>query len=164
MELLKEDGLNEKYLQHIKAICDEDAAGLLKAHESYGNSWKKRGGAGAYLIMVRKFDRLEQTLPKFGYDVFQAVAEDVRAEGVIDDIRDARRYLCLIEAEMRARGSASATSTHRDNTGETADNEYPSDHIPDGHCNCHACRAMKELTNPHPENCQCVDCQIGRGL
>ena len=135
--------INDEHLKHIKQICDEDAAGLLKAHESYGNSWQKRGGAGAYLIMIRKFDRLEQTLPKFGFDIFRAIAEDPRAEGVIDDVRDARRYLCLIEAEMRARGAIAANSVHRDNTDNHDYHEG---------CLCPACKGetMRRERERHP--------------
>lgn len=107
--------MNENHLKHITPIAQEDAAGLLKAHESYGNSWKKRGGVGAYIIMIRKFDRMELTCKKFGYDIFEAVKQDQRAEGIIDDIRDLRRYLNLIEAELRNRGTVTGKMTHRDN-------------------------------------------------
>ena len=107
--------MNENHLQHITPIAQEDAAGLLKAHESYGNSWKKRGGIGVYMIMIRKFDRMELTCEKFGYDIFEAAKRDPRAEGIIDDIRDLRRYLNLIEAELRNRGTVTSKMAHRDN-------------------------------------------------
>ena len=61
------------YLDHLSNIAAEDVQGLLAAEAQYGDSWKKRGGAGAYMIMVRKFDRLEQAMPKFNYDIFRAV-------------------------------------------------------------------------------------------
>jgi hypothetical protein len=35
--------------------------------------------------------------------VFRAIASDARPDGIIDDIRDLRRYLLLVEAEMLAR-------------------------------------------------------------
>lgn len=105
-------GYSDPHLNYLKDIASEDANGLIKAHESYGDSWKKRGGAGAYFVMIRKFDRLDNVMPKFGWDIFKAILEDKRGEGVLDDIRDARRYLLLIEAEARARG---ILPTHRDN-------------------------------------------------
>ena len=37
----------------------------------------------------------------WNYDVFQTAYEDSREEGVLDDIRDLRRYLFLVEAEIR---------------------------------------------------------------
>jgi hypothetical protein len=104
------------YLVHLEDVAKEDVKGLIKAQESYGNSWKQRGGVGAYMMMVRKSDRIEIQARKHGYDVFAAIQADNRAEGLIDDIRDLRRYLMLVEAEMRARGARGAVSTHRDNT------------------------------------------------
>jgi hypothetical protein len=102
----------EGFLAQLDAIAQEDAAGLKKAYESYGPSWKTRGGVGAYMMACRKFDRLENRVKRLGWDVFRAIAEDDRGEGCIDDVRDLRRYLMLIEAEMRARGFR---RTHRDN-------------------------------------------------
>jgi hypothetical protein len=87
----------------LPKITEEDIAGLLKARESYGDSWKKRGGVGAFMMLARKFDRIENALAG-NYDIFTAIETDKRAEGIIDDVRDLRRYLLLVEAEMRARG------------------------------------------------------------
>jgi hypothetical protein len=106
--------------ENLGAIADEDVAGLEKAQESYGDSWKKRGGVGAYMMLARKWDRLSNRVespPSIAtqFDIFAHIAADERAEGLIDDIRDLRRYLLLVEAEMRARGAVSATSQHRDN-------------------------------------------------
>lgn len=110
-KLLSSDS-GEGFLGQLDKIAAEDAAGLKKAYESYGPSWKQRGGIGAAMMMLRKFDRMEQRLKKLNWDIFRAIIEDDRGEGIIDDVRDARRYLLLIEAEMRARGF---DRTHRDN-------------------------------------------------
>lgn len=113
---------DDDYLSHLNSIAQEDVAGLKKAQESYGDSWKKRGGVGAYMMLVRKMDRMELQAKKHGYDVFAAIEADPRAEGLIDDIRDLRRYLMLVESEMRARASQAACSQHRDNlAGETGE-------------------------------------------
>lgn len=106
------------FLDHLDALAAEDVAGIRKATVSYGDSWKKRGGVSAWMMLARKFDRLEQALqmPNEQYrSIFTAAEEDTRSEGIIDDIRDLRRYLLLVEAELRARGAKSALSTHRDN-------------------------------------------------
>lgn len=114
------------YLDHIDDITNEDVAGLNKAEESYGDSWKRRGGVGVFMMLARKWDRIENHVKEpltsidgeghwYPYDIFAHISADSRSEGLIDDIRDLRRYLILVEAEMRNRGSASATSTHRDN-------------------------------------------------
>lgn len=122
-------------LDHLQAVADADVAGLKKAQKSYGDSWKKRGGVGAFMMLARKWDRLEEALrPGEGasqgsarvvrnttdacaaYDIFRAAELDKRPEGIIDDIRDLRRYLLLVESELIARGTVHGT--HRDNQPE----------------------------------------------
>ena len=88
------------YMDHIDGIVAEDTAKLREARKSYGDSWKKRGGANAFFMLCRKFDRMENQVQDLGYDIFRAVLEDTRPEGIIDDIRDLRRYLILVEAEV----------------------------------------------------------------
>lgn len=102
------------YLDHIKNVANEDAAGLIESDKSYGDSWKRRGGVGAFMMLARKWDRLENHVreAKDKWDIFRAAETDQRSEGVIDDIRDLRRYLMLVEAELRARG---INPGHRDN-------------------------------------------------
>jgi len=129
------------YLNHLEEIARRDVAGLKIAQISYGDSWKKRGGVGAFMMLARKWDRLEMALdptrvpgdireapisehsnvPVPAYDIFSAIAADKRAEGIIDDIRDLRRYLLLVESEMVARKADAALSTHRDNQGEPSE-------------------------------------------
>lgn len=106
----------QTYIELIEDVSREDVAGLRKAEESYGDSWKKRGGTGAFMMLARKWDRLELQVKKHGWNVFEAAIQDERAEGVIDDLRDLRRYLMLVEAELRANQVRSAVTTHRDNT------------------------------------------------
>lgn len=107
--------MSSEYLEFLEQIVKEDVEGLNKAQQQYGDSWKKRSGIGAYMMACRKFDRLEIQAEKYSWDIFEAIQKDERSEGAIDDIRDLRRYLILIEAEMRVRGAVSALSQHRDN-------------------------------------------------
>jgi hypothetical protein len=120
-------------LDFLDPIAREDVEGLKKAQKSYGDSWKQRGGVGAFMMLARKWDRLENALrplnegaaqgcarivgntttPCAAYDILRAAEIDTRAEGLIDDIRDLRRYLLLVESELRARGTIHGT--HRDN-------------------------------------------------
>lgn len=125
--LTKRSSGSTNYLDHLKPVAESDVEGLLKAQQSYGDSWKRRGGVGAFMMLARKWDRLEKRLaelprarPELGpnveggdrYDIFHHIEADRRSEGVIDDIRDLRRYLTLVEAEARARG---INPDHRDN-------------------------------------------------
>jgi len=85
---------------NLQDLADDDVKGLQKAAKSYGNSWKKRGGVGAFMMLARKWDRLENQVEKHRYDIFEAIANDQCPEGIIDDIRDLRRYLLLVDEHM----------------------------------------------------------------
>tara|TARA_R110000782_G_scaffold191452_1_gene281255 strand:+ start:953 stop:1285 length:333 start_codon:yes stop_codon:yes gene_type:complete len=89
-----------KIIQKVNILANEDVTGLHDAEKSYGDSWKKRGGIGAFMMLARKWDRIENQVNDSNYDIFLALEEDGRQEGLIDDIRDLRRYLLLVEAEM----------------------------------------------------------------
>lgn len=89
--------LNEDFVIHLRNIVEEDVGGLLEARKSYGESWCKRGGIGAFMMLARKMDRIENQAKNCGWDVFEAVRKYPGKEGVLDDIRDLRRYLILVE-------------------------------------------------------------------
>ena len=87
----------------LEQIAREDVSVLEEKGKTYGDSWKRRGGVGAFMMLARKWDRLENVCRVFHWDVFDAVASDgeADAEGVLDDIADLRRYLLLVESEAR---------------------------------------------------------------
>lgn len=82
---------------NLDKIADVDVKTLLIKNAEYGSSWSKRGGAGAFFMLARKFDRIEQQCKDKNYDLFAVIEGDRRAEGIMDDIRDLRRYLLLVE-------------------------------------------------------------------
>ena len=86
----------------LRQIASEDVDVLVVKDAQYGESWKKRGGVGAFMMAARKWDRLENGVQHHGYDIFELVLQDEREEGALDDIADLRRYLLLIEGEIRA--------------------------------------------------------------
>ena len=88
----------------LRQITNGDVEGLLKAEQSYGDSWKKRGGVGAFMMLARKWDRIENQVKKHGWNVFLAMERDRRPEGIADDIKDLRRYLLLIEDFINTTG------------------------------------------------------------
>lgn len=101
-----DDGLFQALLEQV---VTNDVKVLLKKDKEYGSSWKKRGGTGAFMMLARKWDRLEtqvsSTTGRAGvvvsaYDIFEHAMRDDRVEGVLDDIQDLRRYLILVEAEL----------------------------------------------------------------
>ena len=87
--------------ENRRKLTESDIECLAKAEESYGDSWKKRGGIGAFMMLARKWDRLENKTNEYGWDIFEAIQDDNRPEGILDDIRDLRRYLLLVEEEMQ---------------------------------------------------------------
>jgi hypothetical protein len=91
-------------------IANGDVEGLLKAEQSYGDSWKKRGGVGAFMMLARKWDRIENQVKKHGWNVFLAMERDRRPEGIADDIKDLRCYLLLIEDFINTTGASNETN------------------------------------------------------
>ena len=83
--------------ERMRDIAQLDLTALKKAEESYGNSWRRRGGVGAFMMLARKFDRIEHQSERHGWDVFEAGEAFKGEAGLLDDIRDLRRYLILCE-------------------------------------------------------------------
>jgi hypothetical protein len=95
-----------------QTVAANDVLCLNERDHIYGSSWKKRGGVGAFMMLARKWDRLENILsknvhtPGFGtankYDIFEFL--ELNPGNVLDDVRDLRRYLLLVESELLRRG------------------------------------------------------------
>lgn len=91
-----------QYHEYLEDVSTSDVDEVRVKDISYGASWKKRGGSGAFFMLARKWDRLEEICrAKFNYDVIEAVKEDMSGKdgSVLAEIRDLRRYLLLVEAE-----------------------------------------------------------------
>lgn len=84
----------------MKDVAQRDLEALKKAETSYGDSWKRRGGVGAFMMLARKFDRIEHQSEKHGWDIFEAGEAFKGEAGLLDDIRDLRRYLLLCEQHI----------------------------------------------------------------
>lgn len=87
--------------EELTVIAQEDIMETVRKDEEYGASWKQRGGVGAFMMLARKWDRIEEQVQRLHYDIFEAIFKDTRDEGLIDDIRDLRRYLLLVENHIR---------------------------------------------------------------
>lgn len=87
-------------LDFIDVISALDKEALVEKGRHYGDSWKKRGGAGAFMMLARKWDRLEKICQENNWDIFELLRKDSREEGILDDIRDLRRYLLLVESQI----------------------------------------------------------------
>jgi hypothetical protein len=107
----------------LETIASIDIQTLIKKDAEYGSSWKKRGGTGAFHQgIARKWDRLEEQLkvpakatyrippgPEWQkeipeYDIFARIEAGVGgSESILETLRDLRRYLLLVEAEIEHR-------------------------------------------------------------
>lgn len=117
--------INFDHIGRLALVQEADEANVRSKDASYGASWKKRGGIGAFMMAARKWDRLEGMMERGGFDIFAAVeAQRGEAQGtdgtVIAEIRDLRRYLLLIEAEMVARGAVEIDAMLSDYRGAEA--------------------------------------------
>lgn len=82
----------------VAQLFKRDIAVLMQKDKDYGSSWKRRGGAGAFMMAARKWDRIENIVVAAKYDVF--AAGEANTGDILDDIADLRNYLFLIEAEI----------------------------------------------------------------
>lgn len=113
-----------KHHAFLKTVADNDVVYVLIKDKSYGASWKKRGGVGVFMMLARKWDRLEEMMTssismnsgKFVPDKYDLMA---RAENdlsgvdgtVLAEVRDLRRYLLLVESEILARSAGASGVT-----------------------------------------------------
>ena len=103
-----------RYMDQLEGVVADMVALLRLKTETYGDSWKRRGGPGAWFTTVRPWDRLEGILGKFGGDVFAAIALKPGGEDgtALACVRDVMAYMILIEAEARVNlGVAGHTRT-----------------------------------------------------
>lgn len=89
------------YLQELPNMVKEIVETLYNKESSYQGSWKKRGGVGAFMMLARKWDRIESMSKDSAYDIFTLLMEN---EGDIkDDVDDLIAYLLLCRAYQRMR-------------------------------------------------------------
>ena len=94
-------------------VATTDQTVLIDKGTHYGDSWKKRGGVGAFMMLARKWDRLENILGGVGSGPELVAALRRNPGNVQDDAHDLRRYLLLVEdeaANQRLDGGARAAS------------------------------------------------------
>jgi hypothetical protein len=98
--------------RRLEIIAQQDVRTLIRKDAEYKGSWKRRGGVGAFMMLARKWDRLEAVSEEAGYNVFELIESEMRGdqgasrtESTLETIRDLRRYLMLVESEMMNRKS-----------------------------------------------------------
>jgi|TARA_R110002020_G_scaffold202084_7_gene405084 hypothetical protein len=84
--------------KNIENLTFMDIAQLRKAEQTYGDSWRSRGGVGAFMMLARKWDRIENQCKKENYNIFETIKLNPSKTGILDDIKDLRCYLLLVES------------------------------------------------------------------
>ena len=86
-------------MSNLRHELASNLADLLdKKERHYGSSWKKRGGVGAFMMLARKWDRIENIAQRYGWDILDAGA--CNDADVMDDITDLMGYLLLVAEEV----------------------------------------------------------------
>lgn len=93
--------IDEVEMESIRLMLLRDHATLVVKGREYGPSWKQRGGVGAFMMMARKWDRIENQVKRENWDIFTCVQKNPLESGILDDIGDLRRYLALVEDHVR---------------------------------------------------------------
>lgn len=87
------------YLQELPHIVRDIVLTLYGKETNYQGSWKKRGGVGAFMMLARKWDRIEAISSAEKYDILKALEEEIG--DVSDDVEDLIAYLLLCLAVTR---------------------------------------------------------------
>lgn len=89
----------------LEIVTKQDLEGVLVGEEEYSRSWLRHGSVGAFFTMIRCMHRFDVLCSRpasnnIEYDVFQHCLDSIGDSGVLNSVRDARRYLLLLEAEL----------------------------------------------------------------
>lgn len=96
----------EQYFGHkmqadtIKHVAEIAVKKTIAKEATYKGSWAKRGGKGAFFVMARKWDRIEEACKAQDWDIFKALQVDKALDGMFDDMIDHIGYYLLILAYM----------------------------------------------------------------
>jgi len=92
---------SNKQSQTLIKMSLQVARKVITKERTYRGSWMKRGGIGAFMMLARKWDRIEQFAKDHNYDIVEAYqATQHQPDGLHDDIDDLMGYLLLVKALM----------------------------------------------------------------
>lgn len=96
------------WLKGLSPMTLEIEETLWQKEKHYQGSWQKRGGPGAFMMLARKWDRIEAIVKEnSNYDIFAALKKN---DGdVIDDVKDLVGYLLLVLAKHHVEHKSNET-------------------------------------------------------
>lgn len=95
---------SEQQAKDLLRTASHLAAQIATKEKSYKGSWQSRGGIGAFMMLARKWDRIEPTAKSNGYDIWRTWdAMEEFADGDMNDIEDLCGYLLHVINEMRVK-------------------------------------------------------------
>lgn len=91
------------YLDYIPQVMSKINTMVADGHAKYGDSCLSRGPVGLYMMLARKWDRLDKSGKEHNYDMDAAIVANPPPDGLIDDIDDLIVYLVIMRADWLAR-------------------------------------------------------------
>ena len=95
--------LGQNWLEFVPDVAGNIIETLKQKDADYGGSWQSRGGIGAFMMMCRKWDRIENMAKENPekYDIFDLLNKNTG--DVMDDVDDLIGYLLLIRGHHNMR-------------------------------------------------------------
>ena len=90
------------YLNNLGSVLSDLRAMTVAGHEKYGDSCLKRGRTGLFLMLARKWDRIERAMEKHHYSMDDAIRNNPPPDGLLDDIQDLTVYLLILLSDLEA--------------------------------------------------------------
>lgn len=103
-----------EHMKHISEVLEIDKETIEQKEATYGGSWKKRD-AGVFHMIARMWDRVENITESGRIPLFDVIRKEEygNADGqMLAILADMRRYLTLIEAQMRAEAAGDPSLSH----------------------------------------------------
>jgi hypothetical protein len=89
----------------LAQILGKDIDVIRAKNATYQDSWRRRGGVDSFMMLARKWDRIETMCKAEGFNIINAgskyrgkYGEKIEQDGtLIAEIRDLRRYLAMVD-------------------------------------------------------------------
>ena len=99
--------LNKPLIDSLRDAVEGVIVTVAQKDKVYASSWKKRGGVGAFMMLARKWDRIENIVSSnqtHRWDIIESILNDDHSdEPLIDQVDDLIGYLLLVKSEISER-------------------------------------------------------------